>query len=59
MCGENAPIERCEFCTVADKYEPLQTGGLYFTDIITEATLEKLFTPIGVIIIIVLFGLLL
>jgi ech hydrogenase subunit A len=59
MCGENAPIDRCEFCTVADKYEPLQTSGLYFTDMITETTLEKLFTPIGVIVLIVLFGLIL
>ena len=59
MCGENSPIDSCEFCTVADKYEPLQISGLYFTDMVTETALEKLFTPIGVIILIVLFGLLL
>jgi len=59
MCGENAPAERCEFCTVADKYEPLQTGGLYFSEIFNEATLEKWLTPVGIIILLVLFGLLL
>ncbi|MFH1227575.1 MAG: proton-conducting transporter membrane subunit [Planctomycetota bacterium] len=59
MCGENAPAGACEFCSIADSNEPLQTGGLYFSDMITEASLEKIFTPVGIIMILVLFGLLL
>ncbi|MFA5795381.1 MAG: proton-conducting transporter membrane subunit [Candidatus Brocadiia bacterium] len=59
MCGENAPAGACEFCSIADSSEPLQTGGLYFSDTITEASMEKIFTPIGIIMILVLFGLLL
>jgi ech hydrogenase subunit A len=59
MCGENSDVERCDFCTVGDKYEPLQTGGQYFSDMASEGTLEKWFTPVAVIIVLMLFGLVL
>jgi len=59
MCGENVSGDECAFCTVADKNEPLQTSGLYFSEILCETSLEKLFTPIGVIILVALFWLIL
>jgi len=59
MCGENVSGDECAFCTVADKNEPLLTGGLYFNDILCETSLEKLFTPIGVLLLVALFALLL
>jgi ech hydrogenase subunit A len=59
MCGENAPVDRSEFCTIADKYEPLQTTGLYFSEIVSENTLDKIFTPVGIVLLVILYGLLL
>lgn len=59
MCGENAPGDDCAFCTMADKNEPLQTGGLYFMDIICESTMEKVCTSIGVFILVALFWIIL
>jgi hypothetical protein len=58
-CGENVAGDECAFCTVADSNEPLQTSGFYFNDILCETYLEKIFTPVGVIILVALFWIIL
>jgi len=59
MCGENVSGDECAFCTVADTNEPLQTSGLYFSEILCETSLEKIFTPVGVVILVALFWIIL
>jgi ech hydrogenase subunit A len=55
MCGENVEIGTDEFVAVADERTELKTGGFYIENMLGEGNLNRFVAPIGVVLLVILF----
>ncbi len=55
LCGENVEVSTPEFRSLADERTELKTGGFYLGKVLGERNLNKWVNPIGVIILVALF----
>jgi hypothetical protein len=55
LCGEHTEVSTPEFRSLADERTELKTGGFYLGKVLGERNLNKWVNPIGVIILVALF----
>jgi len=55
MCGENVEIGTDEFVAVADERTELKTGGFYIENMLGEGNLNRFVVPIGIVLLVILF----
>lgn len=55
MCGENVEIGTDEFVAVADERTQLKAGGFYIENMLGEGNLNRFVVPIGVVLLVILF----
>lgn len=56
MCGEHLSIEEMKFRSLGDEPVELRTGGFYLENILGEKVLNKVVVPLGIILWMLIFG---